>query len=84
MKVHVRFFASLRESLGISQLDLEVPDQARRQELMHALCSTLDSSQYETLSTRRTSIAINQELTRDDFVLADKDEIAFMPPITGG
>ena len=84
MKVRVKFFASLRESIGVSELDLDLPDQAQRQHLMDALCNTLDSTQYTQLAAPRNTIAVNQNLTRGDFKLKHEDEIAFLPPITGG
>lgn len=84
MKVHVKFFASLRESIGMSELDLDLPDQAQRQHLMEALCNALNSTQFTQLAATRNSIAINQNLTRGDFKLKPEDEIAFLPPITGG
>ena len=84
MKVRVKFFASLRESIGVSELDLDLPDQAQRQHLMEALSNTLDAPQYTQLAAPRNTIAVNQNLTRGDFKLKHKDEIAFLPPITGG
>lgn len=84
MKVHVKFFASLRETIGLAELDLDLPDQAQRQHLMEALSDVLNSTQYTHITAPRNSIAINQNLTRGDFKLKHKDEIAFLPPITGG
>lgn len=84
MKVHVKFFASLRETIGMSELDLDLPDQAQRQHLMEALCTVLNSTQYSHIAAPRNTIAINQNLTRGEFKLQHEDEIAFLPPITGG
>lgn len=84
MNVHVKFFASLRESIGLTELDLQLPDQASRQHLMSALSTVLDDTQYNNVSAPRISIAVNQNLVRGDFKLRHKDEVAFFPPITGG
>ena len=84
MKVHVKFFASLRETIGLDELDLDLPDQAQRQHLMKALSDVLNSTQYTHITAPRNSIAINQNLTRGEFKLKHEDEIAFLPPITGG
>ncbi|MCY4656191.1 MAG: molybdopterin converting factor subunit 1 [Gammaproteobacteria bacterium] len=84
MIIRTLFFASLREKIGISELTVELPRDATRDSLLQALQSELDESRYETLSTPQVSIAINQELVKGEFTLQEGDEVAFLPPITGG
>ena len=36
------------------------------------------------LAYGKALVAVNQELTSDDTVINDADEIAFFPPVTGG
>ena len=68
----------------MSELDLDLPEPANRQHLMDALCDELNPTQYDHLAAPRNAIAINQNLIRGDFELKHRDEIAFLPPITGG
>jgi len=36
------------------------------------------------LAYGKALVAVNQEMTSDDTVLCDADEVAFFPPVTGG
>jgi molybdopterin synthase sulfur carrier subunit len=38
----------------------------------------------EYLACSNALVAVNQEMTNDDAVLNDADEVAFFPPVTGG
>jgi molybdopterin synthase sulfur carrier subunit len=38
----------------------------------------------EYLASGNALVAVNQEMTNDDAVLNDADEVAFFPPVTGG
>lgn len=84
MKVQVKFFASLREIVGCSELHLVLPANASRENLLEGLGSVLTVDQLEALDSPQVSIAINQQLQKGDFSLVEQDEIAFLPPITGG
>lgn len=85
MKVRVVFFASLREAVGTEQLTLELAAGnfgALRAQLMEALGEAADA-----LWADNVRLAHNQELHAeavDTLVLADGDELAFLPPVTGG
>ena len=84
MRVTVKFFASLKDELNLDGLELEVDGEGDRTALLSSLNTQLSSEQIEKLQNEEISIAINQTLQRDDFVLKQDDEVAFMPPITGG
>ena len=83
MKVTIKFFASLREKAGADSIDLDLADGIDRKGLLSALASQqLQDPSFLTDST--VVIAINQEICKDDFQVSPGDEIAFLPPITGG
>ena len=84
MKVVVRFFASLREAAGESELTLELPDGAGYDDLLAALKGRLGAPAMAALLAENVRIARNQTLTGVPFVPGDGDEIAFLPPVTGG
>ncbi len=87
MSVAVLFFASLREQVGREQISLpadEVPD-------LPSLLARLDRELGDVAShLHRPSVrvALNQSLLDTDDAarrsLKDGDEVAFLPPITGG
>ncbi|MGA1676316.1 MAG: MoaD/ThiS family protein [Pseudomonadales bacterium] len=83
IEVTVRFFGSLRDATGVGQCTL-VLDAGRSEALMQALSARFGAGVMETLLDRRVRVAVNQSLYESLPVLASGDEVAFMPPVTGG
>ena len=81
MRVTVRLFARLRDIAGASELERELPDGATA----GALWDTL-AGEHSDLGRYRDSVstAINAEYARMDHALTDGDEVAFLPPVSGG
>lgn len=77
----MRFFASLREAAGRSEVDLELPGEATPEQAWQAL-----AAQHPGLAPRRGSLsaAINRRYAPFDAPLADGDELVFVPPVSGG
>jgi molybdopterin synthase sulfur carrier subunit len=83
MKVQVRYFASLREVLGPSEL-VEVPAGSTVGALRDTLLA-LGGRHAELLARGRVvRTALNQTLCDEAAPLADGAEVAFFPPVTGG
>jgi MoaE-MoaD fusion protein len=81
MKVRVRFFAGLREQFGSSELTLEMPEGSD----VASILSRLDEEYPAVrLGTRRYTVAVNRAFARPDRVLAEGDEMALIPPVSGG
>jgi sulfur-carrier protein len=83
MKVRLRFFASLREALG-PQGELELPEGSRVADAREQLIAR--GAPFDTTLARHKALraALNQTLCDDSAALADGDELAFFPPVTGG
>ncbi len=81
MIVHLRFFASLRERVRCSEADRQLPEGASVEDLWAALCT--DHPQLKELGASVT-FAVNREYVKRDHVLAPGDEIALIPPVSGG
>ncbi|GAA5158694.1 molybdopterin converting factor subunit 1 [Viridibacterium curvum] len=82
MKVQVLFFASLREALGTAGETLEVGegcDVAAARALLAAR-----RGEWQRLASPRIRAAVNQALVAEAHGLAEGDELAFFPPVTGG
>lgn len=83
MKVHIRYFASVRESIGLGTetLDTHAPDVAG---LRDALVQR-GGAYAEALSRgRAVRVALNQVMVAESAPLAEGAEVAFFPPVTGG
>lgn len=81
MKVRLLFFAVLRDIVGKSEADVEVPDGTRALDLWQRL-----RSQHAQLAgyAQPPMTAVNESYVRPEAVLRDGDEVAFIPPVAGG
>ena len=77
----VKFFASLKDLVGLEEIELDVADH---QSLLSELERHLSVEGYEAICVASVKIAVNQEIVEPGFVIRQNDEIAFLPPITGG
>lgn len=87
MNIKVVFFASIRESLDCSGLEIpfaELPENCTVQQLLARLLTGRDDAWREALTAENVRIALNQELITGDPALGPGDEVAFFPPVTGG
>ena len=84
MSIKVLYFASLRETLGYTHETLTLPTSiATLGDLRGHLARR--GGVWEALGEgRNVRAAVNQEMAGPDRPVADHDEIAFFPPVTGG
>jgi len=81
MQVRVLLFGSLREAAGAKELSVALPERARVVALRELLVASQPA--FEKLAGR-LRVAVNREFASDDALLADGDEVAFLPPVSGG
>ncbi len=81
--IQVKFFASLRESLGMSQINLTVPVESTVEMLLKEIQDTYGRDN-PLIDIRHVHVAVNQQLVEFDQMIEQDDEIAIFPPITGG
>jgi MoaE-MoaD fusion protein len=81
VRVHVLFFGLLKDIAGCSSDMVELPDGARLQDLFD-----LYATRFPRLRELAPSIVLarNQTFESPDAVLADGDEVALLPPVSGG
>ncbi|HEY5679200.1 MAG TPA: MoaD/ThiS family protein [Pseudomonadales bacterium] len=82
--VRVLFFASLREAVGREEVFLELPDSARIDDLLASLDDILSAEAMAALRAENVRLAVNQEMLTAPGRLRPNDEVAFLPPVTGG
>lgn len=81
MRVTVKLFARLRDIAGVSELTREVTPGTTVRGLWQELATDYpEIASYE----RSISTAVNADYARRDHVLTDGDEVAFLPPVSGG
>jgi molybdopterin synthase catalytic subunit len=74
MVVSVRLFAGLRERAGSDRVEVELPDGAVVSDLLAAM----------DLAPRSCVVAINREYADEQAVMRAGDEVALVPPVSGG
>lgn len=83
--VTLLYFARLREALGLSSERAELPaGVATVEELTDWLRQRGGAWAEELAPGRPVRVAVNQEMATPNTALADGDEVAFFPPVTGG
>jgi MoaE-MoaD fusion protein len=81
MYTKVLLFASLTDLVGTDEIDLELTGPVRVEQLVEQL-----EKEYPGLKSfgRRFRVAVNQEFVKDDFQVEPGDEVALIPPVSGG
>jgi MoaE-MoaD fusion protein len=76
MEVTVKLFAGLRERAGAGEVDVSLPDGARVADALSQLAGLTDGIPVV--------MAVNQEFADESMVLHAGDELALIPPVSGG
>lgn len=79
MQIRIRLFAALREIAGQDSLELELSPDATVGELWNRL-----SARHTGLGAHRPAAAVNAVMAPLSALLRDGDEVAFLPPVSGG
>ncbi|CAI5721617.1 unnamed protein product [Hyaloperonospora brassicae] len=83
MKIKVLYFASAREDVGLREESVQLPDESNTT-LASLRRLLVDKYPHVASSIDRITFALNLEYSDDDMALADGDEVALIPPISGG
>ena len=81
MKINVRLFAILRDQAGVAAIPLDLPDG-----------STVATAERMVLAAHpalgkyvaRSAMAVNRAYVKRETVLREGDELALIPPVSGG
>jgi molybdopterin synthase sulfur carrier subunit len=85
MNVNLKFFASVREQLGVSTESLDLPEGVATVGALRELLIARGGIWAEVLAGQRAlRMACNQVMCDADAPLTDGAEVAFFPPVTGG
>lgn len=85
MKLTIKYFASLRERLGIAEETVELTEQELTIDALRARLAAKSSRAADALRPGRpVRCAFNKEIVAGTFIVREDSEIAFFPPVTGG
>jgi molybdopterin converting factor subunit 1 len=81
MRITIRLFARLRDLAGSGELVREMPDGATMGDVWQHLVG-----EFPALAPYRSSLscAVNQDYARMGHSVVDGDDVAFLPPVSGG
>jgi molybdopterin converting factor subunit 1 len=79
MRVRVLYFGVLRERLGVGHAWLEMADGAIVADVLNVYKERVPDFAWDSIA-----VAVNQEYARAGEVLKDGDEVALLPPVSGG
>jgi len=81
MRVTVRLFARLRDLAGSGELQREVTAPATVASVWRSLVSEMPAlGEYE----KTMSVAVNADYSKMSAPVGEGDEVAFLPPVSGG
>jgi molybdopterin converting factor subunit 1 len=81
MRVTVRLFARLRDIAGVSELTRDMPAGSTPADVWRELAADFpEMARYDS----SISTAVNADYAKMNTVLSDNDEVAFLPPVSGG
>ncbi len=85
IKIKIIFFASFKELLGCSEIELQMDENSSIENLCGSLAGKGDAWQKVFTEAKKTvKVACNQQMADLSTLLKDGDEVAFFPPVTGG
>jgi molybdopterin synthase sulfur carrier subunit len=83
--ITVLYFARLREALGTGSESIVLPAGVRDLEGLRAMLIARGGAwEQELAPSKPVRAAVNQAMAHGDTQVADGDEVAFFPPVTGG
>jgi MoaE-MoaD fusion protein len=81
MQIRVLFFGVLKDLVGRSSETIELPEGATVEAVLHHY--SLQAPRFEAMLPS-LALSVNQEYSRGDWVLRPGDEVALLPPVSGG
>ena len=80
MKISVLLFGIARDIVGDRQVEVDIQDESD----VKGLLEFLKDKYPKIRELRSLYVAVNSEYAKDHYVLKEQDEIAIIPPVSGG
>lgn len=82
--IKVVLFASLREELGTESVCLDAAGLSNVQDVIEKLAKEQGANWLDLLVRDNILVAVNKEMMDHNADIAEDDEVAFFPPVSGG
>lgn len=80
--VTIKFFAMLKGKVGRDEVEISIPGQIALNQLKEILKREFPS--IKDYIDKSIMISVNQEFAASDTIIKDGDEVALLPPFSGG
>jgi molybdopterin converting factor subunit 1 len=80
MEITVLAFGIAKDIFGASKIKVELPEYAHT----HDLKSSLEEKYPKLKQLASYMVAVNNEYAEDAFTITERDEVAIIPPVSGG
>ncbi len=84
MNVKILYFAGLRDAVGVGSENVILPPEMATVAQVRAHLAARGESWDALAATKNLRAAVNQHMVDGAASVADGDELAFFPPVTGG
>jgi molybdopterin synthase sulfur carrier subunit len=84
MALKILYFANLREAIGTGSESVDLPAGVETLAQLRDGLAARGERYAILLTAKNLRAAVNQKMAGMDAAIADGDEIAFFPPVTGG
>lgn len=84
MRVKLLCFGVLRELLGVATEEIDLPEGSSVADLLRILEQRTSNSTMDEKVWHSLAVAVNREYSPAGTVLRDGDEVALLPPVSGG
>jgi len=84
MTIKLLYFAKLREALGTGGEEIALPAGVADVAALRKHLAARGDAWQELTRSQSLRAALNQRMVGPEAAIADGDEVAFFPPVTGG
>ena len=81
--ITVKFFASLKAIAEMDENSIEIENSISMDQLSDIISKT-SPKMGDIIRDKKVMISVNQEMADSDTIIHDGDEVAFLPPFSGG
>ncbi len=81
--ITVKYFASLKTIAEMEEDHIEIENSISMDQLSEIISKT-SPKMGDIIRNKKVMISVNQEMADSDTIIHDGDEVAFLPPFSGG